>query len=227
MFVRVESRPRPHLPWATALMSCAILLNGIWQTRLESDARDERILRWGTVPEALLAFGQADGLDWWLEQPVRLVSTLFVHADWPHLIGNLLFLALFGLASEQRLGSLRFLLLFLICGAAANLCAALMLADATRPIVGSSGAVSAVMGAYLVLFPAARLNLMIPLGFYFEFVRVPALLLIGLWLMLQLTYTLVGLSADRVAWWAHLAGFVIGAVFALLSRPAVIRRLRD
>ena len=94
------------------------------------------------------------------------------------------------------------------------------------PIIGCSGAVSAVVGAYLVLFPRARLGVVLPLGLYMEFVRVPAALLIALWVLLQLAFTYAGPGFGEVVWWSHIAGFVYGIVFAMLSRQAVMRRMR-
>ena len=113
----------------------------------------------------------------------------------------------------------------MIGGALANLVGALTLAGTNAPIVGSSGAVSAVVGAYLALFPRARLGLVLPLGLFLEFVRIPAPLLIGFWAGLQLLFTYVGPAFGEVAWWTHIAGFLIGIVFALLSRPAIARRI--
>ena len=95
-----------------------------------------------------------------------------------------------------------------------------------RSIIGASGGVSAVIGAYLALFPNARLGVVVPLGLWLEFIRVPAALLIGLWATLQLIFTFVGPSFGAVAWWAHLAGFLFGAVFALMLRPSLARRAR-
>src|SRR5690348_6437264 len=94
------------------------------------------------------------------------------------------------------------------------------------PSRNSSSAVSAVVGAYLALFPRAHLGLVLPLGLYFEFVRVPAWLMIGMWVLLQLLFTLAGPSFGTVVWWAHVAGFGFGIVFAFVSRGAVMRRMR-
>ena len=152
---------------------------------------------------------------------LRLVTALFIHADWLHLAGNLLFLMIFGLPTERALGSWRFLLLFVIGGAIANLIGALTLASANAPIVGSSGAVSAIVGAYLALFPRARLGLVLPLGLFLEFVRIPAPLLIGFWILLQMLFTFVGPTFGAVVWWTHIAGFTLGILFALVSRPSL------
>ena len=134
---------------------------------------------------------------------------------------------IFGLPAERALGSARFLALFLVGGAIANLVGALTLASANEPIVGSSGGVSAVVGAYLALFPRARLGLVLPLGLFLEFVRIPAPLLIGFWILLQVLFTFVGPAFGAVVWWTHIAGFLIGILFALFARPAIARRLRS
>jgi membrane associated rhomboid family serine protease len=157
---------------------------------------------------------------------LRLLTALFIHVAWLHLLSNLLFLVIFGLPAERTLGSFRFLLLFLLGGVVANLMGAISLAGEGRPIIGCSGAVSAVLGTYVALFPRARLGLVLPLGLYLEFVRVPAFLLIGIWVLLQLLFSYAGPSYGAVVWWTHIAGFLFGVVFALFSRDAIARRLR-
>jgi membrane associated rhomboid family serine protease len=95
-----------------------------------------------------------------------------------------------------------------------------------RVIIGASGGVSAVIGAYLALFPRARLGVVVPLGLWLEFIKVPAALLIGLWATLQLIFTFAGPSFGAVAWWAHLAGFVVGLLYALALKPTLARHKR-
>ena len=96
---------------------------------------------------------------------------------------------------------------FVICGALANLFVAVRLPELISPIVGASGAVSAVVGAYLGLFPTRRIGLLLPLGLYLQFARVPAVIVIGSWFTLQLVYTVLGPISGVVAWWTHMAGF--------------------
>ncbi len=226
MFVRVEHRHRPHLPWATIaiIASCAVI--SLWLASLPADDRLEWIRQWGTVPSKLFD-SQAPMLQQLSELRIlRLLTALFIHADWLHLAGNLLFLMIFGLPAERALGSWRFLALYLFGGAVANLIGALTLASTNAPIVGSSGAVSAVVGAYLALFPRARLGLVLPLGLFLEFVRIPAPVLIGFWILLQVLFTFVGPTFGAVVWWTHIAGFLVGIVFAIMSRPSIARRLR-
>jgi membrane associated rhomboid family serine protease len=226
VFVHLPSRRKPQPPWATLLIVATCVVVFLWLSTEPPNQRLELMTRWGTVPSALL-----DRNAPWLTQLselrfARLVTALFIHADWLHLTGNLLFLIVFSVAAERALGFGRFLAIFVLGGALANLLGALTLAGTSAPIVGSSGAVSAVVGAYLALFPRARLGLVLPLGVFLEFVRVPAMLLIGFWAMLQLLFTYVGPAFGAVAWWTHIAGFVIGIAFALLSKPAIARRLR-
>jgi len=226
VFVRVEHRHKPHLPWATIaiIASCAVI--SLWLASLPADDRLEWIRQWGTVPSKLFD-SQAPMLQQVSELRVlRLLTALFIHADWLHLAGNLLFLMIFGLPAERALGSWRFLALYLFGGAVANLIGALTLAGTNAPIVGSSGAVSAVVGAYLALFPRARLGLVLPLGLFLEFVRIPAPLLIGFWILLQVLFTFVGPTFGAVVWWTHIAGFLVGIMFAVMSRPSIARRLR-
>jgi membrane associated rhomboid family serine protease len=156
----------------------------------------------------------------------RLATALFLHADWAHLIGNLLFLLIFGPPAERAMGPWRFLALFLAGGVVANLAAVLAIATPGQLVIGASGAVSALIGAYLALFPGARLGLVVPLGLFLQFVKMPAAVLIGVWAALQLVYTFIGPAFGAVAWSAHLAGFAFGGVFALIARRAIARRLR-
>ena len=220
MFVRLEQRQRRQFPWATLLLMVACVAYFVGLNLADPAVRVRLISRWGVVPAMLF-----DGLD----NPLRILSLVtaqFIHANWLHLLGNLLFLAIFGFPAERVLGWRRFLLLFLVGGALANFVGALTIADSRSVIVGCSGAVSAVVGVYLGLFPRARLGVVLPLGVYFEFVRVPALLLIGIWALLQLVFTWVGPSFGAVVWWTHIAGFLFGLVYAAVSRPTLARRQR-
>jgi membrane associated rhomboid family serine protease len=156
----------------------------------------------------------------------RLVTALFLHADWAHLVGNLLFLLIFGAPAERAMGPWRFLALFVLGGAVANLAAVLAIGTPDRLIIGASGAVSALIGAYLALFPGARLGLVVPLGVFLQFVKMPAAVLIGVWALLQVVYTFIGPAFGAVAWSAHVAGFALGVAFALAARAGIARRLR-
>lgn len=226
MFVNVETRRRRNVQWATVLLVVVCVISFVGLALMPAPQRMSMWLEWGTVPANIF-----DAKAPWLPQLhdpslLRLFTALFIHLAWLHLLGNLLFLVIFGLPAERALGSLRFLLLFVLGGMVANLVGAISLAGVRSPIIGCSGAVSAVLGTYIALFPRARLGLVLPLGLYLEFVRVPAFLLIGIWVLLQLLFSYAGPSYGAVVWWTHIAGFLFGVAFALFSREGIARRLR-
>jgi membrane associated rhomboid family serine protease len=226
LFVHVETRRRSKLHWATLLVVTLCVLGFVMVALTPAQQRLALLLQWGTVPANV--FDAGEPILRQLKDPalLHLFSALFIHAGWLHLLSNLLFLVIFGLPAERSLGSVRFLLLFILGGAVANLIGALTVAGLRVPIIGCSGAVSAVLGTYVTLFPRARLGLVLPLGLFLEFVRVPAYLLIGIWVLLQLLFSYAGASYGAVVWWTHIAGFLFGMVFALFSRHAIAKRLR-
>lgn len=226
MFIHVPGRRRPSAAWVAPLLVLLSMITFVWLATLETDPRVAFLRRWGAVPETLFPSGMTlrgifDG------RFLTLFSALFIHADWLHLVGNMLFLVIFGLPAERALGPWRFMLLFLFGGALANLAPVLLLESTRSVIIGASGAISALIGAYLALFPRAKLGFVLPLGLFLEFVRTPASVMIGVWAMLQLAFTFVGPGFGAVAWSAHLAGFVIGLVLGLLARSAIAKRLRN
>ena len=225
MFVSLPTRSRPSLRWATPLLFALLWLAYFWASTQSGATQHALLLHWGA-----LTGGQAPGDTlralWFDGRGLRLLTALFLHADWVHLLGNLVFLLIFGLPAERVMGPWRFLLLFLLGGAVANLAAVLLIGAPHRLIIGASGAVSAVIGAYLALFPRARLGLVLPLGLFLEFVRAPASLLIGIWALLQVVFAYIGPAFGAVAWAAHIAGFAFGVLFALVVRAAIARRLR-
>ena len=172
----------------------------------------------GAAPSATAEMLSQPVSTWFEAGITSIFSSLFVHSSWLHLAGNLAYLWVFGMPVERSKGALFFALLFLLGGSLAHIIVALQLPQLETPIIGASGAVSAIVGAYLGLFPARRIGLYLPLGLYLQFARVPALLVIGSWFTLQLVYTLIGPITGAVAWWTHLAGFVLGLIFALLAR---------
>lgn len=172
----------------------------------------------GMQPASMHALFDQPVKEWWDPALLTLFSALFIHASWLHLLGNLAYLLVFGFPVEQRLGSFATVAIFLLGGVLANAIVSERVAWLETPIIGASGAISAVLGAYLGLFPKGRIGLYIPLGLYLQFARVPALLVIGSWFTLQLLYTAFGPINENVALWTHLTGFALGLMFALLVR---------
>ena len=225
MFVALPPRKSPSLRWATPLLF-ALLWACFIGLELAPDAVERRwVTEWGALSGGLAS------LDAWARalhdgSLLRLFTALFLHADWAHLLGNLVFLLIFGVPAERMMGSRRFLVLFLMGGALANLAAVIIIGTPDRLVIGASGAVSALIGAYLALFPRTKLGMVVPLGLFLQFVKVPTPLLIGVWAALQLVFTYIGPAFGAVAWSAHLAGFAFGGMFALVTRAGIARRLR-
>ena len=182
---------------------------------------------WGTIPAELTAAIEAGD---WLSRPVLDVFTsMFLHAGWLHLLGNMLYLWIFGNNVEDRMGRVVFLLFYLAGGVAAVAAQTLIDPTSTEPMIGASGAIAAVLGAYLVLFPGARIQSLVFLGFFYQLIAVPAVLVLGFWFVLQVIDGLGSLGAtdevaSNVAFFAHIGGFVAGAVIAIPFRLRDRRR---
>ncbi len=149
-------------------------------------------------------------------------SSMFLHGGWMHILSNLWFLHIFGDNVEDRLGKGRFLALYLGGGLVAGLAQVMVGPDSTTPMVGASGAISAVVGAYLLLYPRARVLTLIPIFILFYFAQIPAFVFIGIWFFIQVMYGQAVLTdataAGGVAWWAHIGGFLAGFSLAFLLK---------
>ena len=174
---------------------------------------------WGAIP-ARIASGE--GL-------ITILTSMFLHGGWSHLIGNMVFLYVFGDNIEDAMGHLQYLLFYLLTGIAAAGLQIVLDPSSAVPLIGASGAISGVMGAYLVLFPQGRVRALVFFGYFGQIILVPAWTMIGLWFGLQLLSAFASLGASGeggVAFWAHVGGFVAGAVLVFLfrNRDAVARQ---
>jgi hypothetical protein len=151
---------------------------------------------------------------------------MFLHAGWMHLLGNMLFLWVFGGSVEDRMGHFAYLVFYLVCGLGAGAVHTAFNWGSTVPTIGASGAISGVLGAYIILFPRSRILTLVPLLILFFFWRIPAMLMLGYWFVLQFVSglsALGGANQGGIAVWAHVGGFVLGALIVLilgLRRPA-------
>ena len=151
---------------------------------------------------------------------VPMFTSMFLHGGWMHLLGNMLFLWVFGGAVEEALGPLLYLIFYLICGVGSALVHTMFNLGSNVPTVGASGAISGVMGAFIVLFPTARVTTLIPPLIFFT-VRIPAFLMLGYWFFVQFFSGVgsLGMSDQGgVAWWAHVGGFILGALVVVGTR---------
>lgn len=155
------------------------------------------------------------------------VTSMFLHGGWFHLIGNMWFLWVFGNNVEDSMGHGRYVLFYLVCGLGAAAAQIVVNPASTLPMVGASGAISGIMGAYIVLYPHVRVHMLIFLGFFITTVAVPAWMMLGYWFLLQILGGLPTLAAERggVAFWAHAGGFVAGmALIWLFRNPRLVAR---
>lgn len=210
------------------LIIVANVLVFLWElTLLGAGQLDQVIGVLGFVPRRFFHWGGAAADPW---RFVPLLTANFLHGGFAHILGNMWFLGVFGDNVEDRLGHLRFLVFYLLCGACSMLVQGWVMPGSSMPSVGASGAIAGVLGAYLVLYPGARV---LTLVFLF-LVELPAVVFLGVWFLAQLGSGVASLSpaagaaAAGVAWWAHIGGFVVGmALCVLLRRDEAPRSRRD
>lgn len=168
----------------------------------------------GLVPASL--WGKAELSTSFISPWFTLFSSMFLHGNILHLGSNMLYLWIFGNNVEDFLGRFHYLIFYLISGMFAGLVHALLFPSSTIPTIGASGAIAGVMGGYLILFPGARVVVMLIFGFFVTFVRVKAILVLGIWILLQVVSGLTSLgmsSRGGVAWFAHIGGFLLGMLW--------------
>lgn len=210
----------PYVTWCAILLCVVVFL---WQAGLPEREGFRRTLAFGYVPGLMFAdLRLAPGLK---EIPVvlTLVTTQFLHADFGHLIGNMIFLYIFGDNVEDATGHVRFVAFFLLCGILAALAHGISVPDSRTPLVGASGAISGILGAYLLLRPRSRILVLLSI----VPMRLPAWLLVIGWFALQLLFGLAPTDGDRVAYWAHIGGFVAGIALLPFFKAREVRYFGD
>lgn len=203
MFPLRDDRPTYTAPIVTTLLIIACALVFFFELSLDDYSRDYFITRYGLVPAHL--------------RPVTLLTSLFIHGGWSHIIGNMLFLWAFGKSLEDALGHTKFLIFYLACGIAAGITHAYFNSYTTLPTVGASGAIAGVMGAYLIKFPRARIHTLVFLFFFVTMADIPAALILLYWFVTQLfseygSITQTHVVNGGVAYAAHIGGFVTGMI---------------
>ncbi len=216
-----DANPSRHTPWLTFLLIATNLLVFLYEAALSPAGLEQVVYTLGVVPARVTTFPSQPDVTA-LDAFLPLVTSMFLHGGWLHLLGNMWFLWIFGDNIEDRLGHLRFLLFYLVCGLGAGFAHVLFNLNSTVPTIGASGAVAGVLGGYFVLFPGARVLTLVPVFFVF-FVELPAYLILLYWFVLQLFSGAISLGARSgdvggVAWWAHVGGFVLGMLLVWLFK---------
>jgi membrane associated rhomboid family serine protease len=216
MFPISDDNPRhltPYVCWTLIGINIAVFL---WQVSLGTAGGERAVYMLGFIPARFFGAAElAPELDA-LSPSLTILSSMFMHGGWLHLGSNMLYLWIFGDNIEDSMGHGRFLVFYLLCGAAAAMAQGLIDPASTIPMIGASGAISGVLGGYILLHPGATIRVLIFLGFFVTVAHVPALLVLGIWFALQLfSGFATPTEGGGVAFWAHVGGFVAG--FVLVS----------
>lgn len=214
-----DENPTSRAPVLTIILMAINVVVYLFQFSLSPQAEQLFVFDFGLVPAWLLGRAPVLPPPDFIPRPLTLVTSMFLHGGLLHLAGNLLYLWIFGNNVEDRLGPARFLLFYLLGGVLAALAFMLTEPAATTPMIGASGAIAAVLGAYFVLYPRAKVVVLIWFFFFVNFVRVPAVVVLGIWFLLQV----LGLGGEDVAWMAHIGGFVAGMALVRLFLPRAYR----
>ncbi len=206
--------PRKRIPLVTLGIIAANTLVFLFEISLPADILQELTFNLGVVPARYTDPAWALTHSWPGLKYLAFVTAMFLHGGWIHLLGNMWTLWIFGDNVEDRMGHGRFLIFYLLCGLASEAFHVWMHPHSTIPVIGASGAISGVLGAYYALFPFARVIVLVPIFFFPFFFEIPAILYIGFWYFMQLfsgTLSIVhGNAVGGVAWWAHVGGFLTG-----------------
>jgi membrane associated rhomboid family serine protease len=199
---------KPIVTISLIVSCCAVFL---WQRSLDAAASRQAVAALGAIPAVLLTEARLPADLQWIPRIASPLTSMFLHGGWMHLLGNMLFLWIYGDNVEDAMGHARYLVFYLLCGIAAIFVQALSNPQSPYPIIGASGAISGVLGAYLLLFPRARVLTLVLLPFFFTTLRMPAMLLLLLWFAVQLISDLaVPDGSASVAFRAHIGGFLTG-----------------
>lgn len=208
-------RPR-RFPLVNWLIIIANVLVFLYELRLSPDALKEFIQTWGLVPAQFTGNPPAE----W----VTIFTAMFLHGGWFHILSNMWVLFIFGDNVEDRMGPFNYLIFYLLSGIAAGLLQSFVLQNSRIAMVGASGAIAGVLGAFLLLYPRARIASLVPILFIFTIIELPAIIFLLFWFVSQLFSGLIsleGASGGGIAWWAHIGGFLFGmiAVGLFARRP--------
>lgn len=238
-----DENPVQITPYITygliAINILVFVVEMIVSTTISPRALEAIFYQWAVVPKQLTLsflsdFSLASLLEWG-----TLITSLFLHAGFLHVAGNMLYLWVFGNNVEEEMGRTRFLIFYLGCGVLASLVQWFFAPESTIPSLGASGAIAGIMGAYIFRYPKVRILTFIPFGFFFFAPRIPAFLFLGIWFLQQAAYgfaslgvsTNVGMESGGIAYWAHAGGFVFGAVlgplFGLFDRQQLEQQQND
>ena len=221
LYDTVRSR---KFPFINLVLIVSNILVFLYEQQLSSTQLERFVFTWALVPAHLTSHPSAA----W----ITIFTAMFLHGSWIHLLGNMWFLYIFGDNIEARLGGVRYLIFYLLSGVAAVFLQTYLLSTSQDPMIGASGAIAGVLGAYLVSFPRSRIASLVPILFIFTIVEIPAVIFLIFWFLIQVysgLFVMQGASASGIAWWAHIGGFVFGVITVpfFARRPAYRNRYQE
>ncbi|NWF51976.1 MAG: rhomboid family intramembrane serine protease [Nitrospirae bacterium] len=205
-----DDNPTRTFPFITILIIIFNTLIFLWEIAAPQ-GMEKTVYAYGAIPQYILTFEKSQPI----HPALTVFTSMFMHGGLFHLGGNMLYLWIFGNNIEDKLGHLRFIFFYIFCGIIAAYSHAILDPHSLTPMIGASGAVSGILGAYLLLFPGAGVYTIIFLGFFVQIVKIPALIIIGFWAIVQFLNGLLSTGVVKeggVAWFAHIGGFLIGLI---------------
>ncbi|MFQ5455543.1 MAG: rhomboid family intramembrane serine protease [Nitrospirota bacterium] len=214
-----DDNPTKTFPFFTILIIAINILVFFYQLSLGRLGTERFVYTYGLIPiELFRGVDIADGVH--IPVVTTIFTSMFLHGGLFHLAGNMLYLWIFGNNIEDILGHIRFLVFYLLCGLIASFSHALTSSYSVLPMIGASGAVSGVLGAYIIRFPTSRILTIVPFFLFIHIIRIPAVIVLGLWFIMQFLNAASSLadSSGGVAWFAHVGGFLSGIVLVILFK---------
>jgi membrane associated rhomboid family serine protease len=209
MFPLYDTARSYTFPLINLTLILANVLAFLYELQMGPNALDGFIFTWGLVPAHLMS----DPTNNWN----TIYSSMFLHGGWFHILSNMWILFIFGDNVEGRMGKMRYLIFYLLSGTAAALLQTYILPSSQVPMIGASGAIAGVLGAYLVLFPRSRVASLVPIFFIFTIIEIPAVIFLIFWFFSQIysgLFSLQGGGGSGIAWWAHIGGFAFGLIMS-------------
>jgi membrane associated rhomboid family serine protease len=209
-----DINPTERFAVVTAFFIVVNIAVFIFELLLGPGGRESFVAAFALIPQKLFFYNTAAGYGGAIPVGVTILTSMFLHGGFLHIAGNMLYLWIFGNNVEDSMGRVRFIVFYFLCGIIAAYSHALANASSEVPMIGASGAISGILGAYLVLYPRTRVLTLVAFGFYVRTVQLPAMFVLGFWFVLQFLSALITAgTGEGIAWYAHVGGFVAGMAF--------------
>jgi len=210
-----DHNPRSRFPALTVALIAINLVVFLWEYLLPPEARQHLVFAAGAIPQEITTLRDI-GIPDLVPVPFTVLTSMFLHGSWLHVLGNMWFLWMFGDNLEDRMGKVRFLVFYLLTGAVGAVAQSFMMPRSLVPMIGASGAVAGVLGGYVLTFPHARVTTLIPIPIFWQVAALPAWIFLGVWFVGQF---FIG-AGSGIAWMAHVGGFLGGIALVRLLSPA-------